>query len=257
MKKLSIIATAVVCLTICSCSGRSQHNNRDIRMSIDSAAIEGNGYLILPSYNITSRIGEDSVLLCYNYKSHAIDRFNLKSKKTLSPIQLNIDGPDGIPGRVNTISVVDDSLIAVNDGIRQYLIDTDGHVVERYEYPLSANSIVSRNARTHNASLALSADGRQLRYPVFSSDTIAMVYFDIREDIDSFKTYEITRLTGAHEYGFLLYPNVSSTDSLVIFNYPYESTFTVLDINTGKQLTVDDHSQFAPDRAKKCPKDDI
>jgi len=50
----------------------------------------------------------------------------------------------------------------------------------------------------------------------------------------------------------MVYPNVSVTDSVVVWNYPYGSSFNVFDRSIGSVRTFSDHSRHAPDEAGRC-----
>lgn len=242
-----------ICLLSASCGNNTIVKDVDISMTSDRMSVDTRGQLVLASYNVSAISGPDSILAAYNYKSHSIDRFDLKSRQALPPVQLAHDGPDGIPGQVNTIAFLGDSTYAVNDGIRHYIVDSDGHVANRYEYPMSGYSLVSRNARMHSARLSVDSD--RLVYPVFHGDTISMAYFTMADSM-TFRTTELTRLPDGNDYGFMRYPNTAHGDSVIIYNYPYESAFTVIDTTTGDRHVWTDLSRYAPDQADKCPKGD-
>lgn len=47
-------------------------------------------------------------------------------------------------------------------------------------------------------------------------------------------------------------PNVNFVDNKIIYNYPYESTIYLLDMDSGKQLLIDAPSCYTSNKAQTC-----
>lgn len=230
------------------CVGKS---SRALSMSLESIQINmSNEELGLTSYYLTANIMPDSILNTYNYKTHSINRFDLANRRMLPPIPFETEGPSGIPGKVDYIFVKPDSSVMVTDGIKLYRLDKTGEVIDATPLPLLEYSLVSQNARTHSSDFFFNSSTGLLSYPVVDGDMITVLSVEpIRGTVISKE--KLVAINEKNEYGFMIYPNMSINDSIVIWNYPYSSLFNVVNRKTGLVKTMTDKSEHAPCQATK------
>lgn len=86
-------------------------------------------------------------------------------------------------------------------------------------------SFATKNTRMHSSELHYNRITDEAMYPVNDNDELKIV----GRNITTGKLREVCSLPGftGKRYGFKVYPNVAFTDSVVVWNYPYEPKISV------------------------------
>lgn len=189
-----------------------------------------NDACVLPAYSVSdffiNKDGEACVA-AHNYKTNNIDVFNLTEQCYEKRVLLDREGPDGIPGRICWIKNIGHDSTLVFDRLRLYLVDGIGQVKKSYELPASGRSIISRNARTNIAGIYYDKAANTVAYPVALDGKIILIEYSLDAAAELGSTVICNDDPGGN-YGFYRYPNVCVTDSLVIYNYPFDSGVNVV-----------------------------
>lgn len=204
--------------------------------------------LTLSTYDLVTPYTDEAdhgSLMVYNYKTHALDRLDLASGRTLRSLPLKKEGPDGIPTEVVWMQCVAPNQILLFDGAELYVVDTLSYVQQAWLLPDVSRTFVGRNARTQIAEMRYDAAAQTIAYPVATKTGVEVVTYSLADKQVTSRTTLIEQLPEGN-YGFFRYPNVSMTDSLILYNYPYEPDFTILNFHTGarEEHHVPTSSQF-------------
>lgn len=204
--------------------------------------------LTLSTYDLVTPYTDESglgSLMVYNYKTHALDRLDCATGRTLRSLPLKKEGPDGIPSEVVWMQCVSPNYILLFDGGELYAVDTLSHVQQAWYLPDVSRAFVGRNARTQIAEMRYDAAAQTVAYPVATKTGVEVVTYSLADEQVTSRTTLIEQLPEGN-YGFFRYPNVSMTDSLILYNYPYEADFTILNLHTGarEEHHVPTSSQF-------------
>ena len=258
MKKFNffVVLAMLVAIQILMGCGRngSTDNNGGLKIvsdsiRIDASSIEGS----LPSYIFVNVDGD--IVSGYNYRTNSIDRYDLESGKPIGSIVLNREGADAIPGRISLIEQWTDSTFAIFDGIKLYEVSLVGNIKNSYELPSAEYALLDRNARSSASNILIKPDKGTVSYAVAENGAVSVVTYNFAGDSIE-NRMPLIELGAPKEYGFMRYPNVTVTDSLVIASFPYESRFTVKDRSTGDVQIIEDYSKYAADHAEKCVDED-
>lgn len=208
---------------------------------------------LLSSYNRFS-IYEDtsgSYIYAYNGYFHKIDVFDL-NRKNVSCIQLQKEGADGVGGDMYSLCVQDRDSIWMYCMPYLYLVDSAGKVCEKRELPYSEGGFIYLEA---NFSISIN----RLFY---HSGRNALFYLCVTPTIDSaiYEVYEYNLQTGDFEkflleggeveekagqnFGWKQYPNVSYTDSLIVYNFPITSNIYTISLDSGVKSVYGGKSKF-------------
>lgn len=218
-------------LSVLSCSPvGSEHEAKTISIdvNIDTLVIPSDSdYLTLSAYTVTSTYKDTASLiaLASNTKIPSIDRIDISRGKVLPPIFIDMEGPDGIPGYIFWIEQIAPDSIFVSDEIKLYLLDGAGRVKKSFDINDGVMSFATRNTRMHSSELHYNRITDEAMYPVNDNDELKIV----GRNITTGKLREVCSLPGftGKRYGFKVYPNVAFTDSVVVWNYPYEPKISV------------------------------
>ncbi len=253
---LTVAAIGGLLLTANSGCGKSAGNEYDSELRlqsdtirIDASSIEGS----LPSYIFVNVNG--NVVSGYNYRTNSIDRYDIESGIPVGSVVLNREGADGIPGRVSLIEQLTDSTFAIFDGIKLYEVSLAGSIKNSYELPLAEYALLEKNARSSASNILIKPDKGSVSYPIAENGAVSVVTYNFASDSIE-NRMQLIEAGAPKEYGFMRYPNVTVTDSLIIASFPYESKFMVKDRSTGNVQTIEDHSNYAADHAEKCVDED-
>lgn len=243
MNKIHLIL--YFCLGILLCSCRDNNTGERVLFQTDSYTVSSEDNFILPSYNLSVSVlqGGHQGVMAYNYKTGDIDLFSDDS--IWGTISLQKDGPNAVPGElVSLLPVFSDSIWVFN---REsfYLIDKAGNVMAKHspEYPV----ICECNYAMNTAVAGWNPNGI-LSYPVKDGNTYKLISYDVKSD-QVVRTYELLYPESRTEdkfYGYLELPNVSFQKDKAIYNFSYDCTVFVLDLQSGETEKHTLPSKFAP-----------
>lgn len=242
----------------------SERSGYQILISTDSIGIDDNDALLtLGSYTNIAAESVDTqdglpVLYCYNYRTHALDVLNLAEGRFVESLSLEKEGPEGIPGRIRSVSWEGDSIM-IYDTIGIYFLSKNGKVTSRFPIKEFSRCPVDRNARSAGISLRYLPDKQRLLFPVVNRDnSIDIVTFDLPDSELNRKKLPGTELNKdvSTAYGFMFMPNITfTTDSTVVYNYPYSSDIHLFNLSTEESATITVPAKYTGE-ATQCEKPD-
>lgn len=247
---------------ISSCNGKEKSSDDistyQVSVEVDSLAIECPAeYRVLPSYTevdcYTAENG-NVMLAAYNYKSNSIELLDLTDKRYARNIGLATDGPDGIPGSITWIQQIGCDSLLVFDRLKLYLVDSLGREKNSYVLPGGANALTGRNARSNVACLYYDKTAGTVAYPVADGGKILLKEYSLAEGVEK-SSVEICDDDPGGRYGFYRYPNVSVTDSVVIYNYAFDRGVKVMSRIDGSVRCYDYDSHIGGANPVECTGD--
>ncbi len=208
---------------------------------------------LLSSYNRFS-IYEDtsgSYIYAYNGYFHKIDVFDL-NRKNVSCIQLQKEGADGVGGDMYSLCVQECDSIWMYCMPYLYLVDSVGKVCEKRELPYSEGGFIYLEA---NFSISINRlfyhSGRNALFYLCVTPTIDSAIYEVYEynlQTGDFEKYlleggEVEEKAGQN-FGWKQYPNVSYTDSLIVYNFPITSNIYTINLDSGVKSVYGGKSKF-------------
>lgn len=257
------IVSFIICLFLVSCvsnsGGNMPHNKYgdSVAYSLKEVNISSSEVLQLKDYPITGFIGTDYLqsIVGYNYRTHSLDKIRLYGNPSISSLQLNKEGPNGIFVRVKSICPVSDDSIWVYDGTFISLLNDCGEICRRISFPSDVQVLLETNYAMHTAKLCYDKEKASLYYPVLRADSVYVEEYDLNKDMvvcSYFLKPSLLNPDNAAEYGDLRFPNVNVANGKIIYNYPYESTIYLLDMKTGKYSEIGAASKYTSNTAPRC-----
>ena len=223
----------------------------------DSMAVDDS---TLTSYNLFS-LYQDSLgchIYAYNNHFHTLDLLNLDDGG-ISHVQLQKEGKDGVAQDLYGMYVHTEDSIWLYAQPFLYLLDGKGYVRNKVELPfpkqgfinLETNFSISTNRLFYHPQrksvfyLCVIPTVESARYEVYEYDLCS----------DSVQTYlleggDLEKMSGQH-FGWKQYPNVSYTDSLIVYNYPITSNIYTLNFITGEQKAYGGKSRYTNNRVSE------
>ena len=262
MKHNILIYTSIV-LSLVSCIDKSKlliDNNYGTPVELNSIEVNVNiDDNTLNTYNVLSSLFYDGkdFIFANNYRTHTIDIVNI-TDDNISHIILDPEGPNGISEEITGIYVssLDSIWVATMTSIS--LIDSGGQIKKRY-------SLLKSDSETamimHNFSICTSkAYYNKIRNSLFHlvmsvSDNKSQFFVEeLSLSDDSKKNYPIRFNNDKdlrNDYGWKQFPNVTFTDSKILYNLPIESNIYVIDIETGENNIYGGKSKFTENEVGK------
>jgi hypothetical protein len=221
-----------------------------VDIPIDSVTI--NSYDRLSTYTHNN----DNYILAYNYKTHALDNFNV-NKQTVSHIGLMPEGSDGINEIQGFHAHSADSIWIYGTNIIS-LIDSMGRVKERINIPSLNNDVplVITNFSICTSKLFYNSDRNSLFFLTLSVKDGKSVFFvtELSLPDHSIKRYPVNAITEKdfrNDYGWKQAPNVTYTNNAIIYNFPVESNIYVINIESGKTSVHGGKSRYTSNEVSK------
>ena len=222
--------------------------------------------LNLKSYYLSAVYQKDSAALLYgyNYKSHALDVFDLSTLQT-GQLSFFKEGPSGVQRPIYGFFVCSpDSVRLLDEALSFLLINKSGEVLKR----------IQSQQLLKSDETALVAQNYAIATDKFYYDAAhGSLLFGVMNRSDSnrrFKVYEIsvdnsTLLTEYvlqpsveggdvynSGYGNMNKPNICFTDKYILYNYPIESHIYIMDRDTKTTQALKADSRFTGNVADKC-----
>lgn len=253
----------VMCLFLVSCvsnnGGNIPHNKygEPVEYSLKEVNVSSSEILQLNDYPITGFTGTDSLqsIVGYNYRTHSLDKIRLYGNPSITSLQLNKEGPNGIFPRVKSICPVSDDSIWMYDGTFISLLNNCGENCHKISFPSDVQVLLETNYAMHTAKLCYDREKSSLYYPVLRADSVYVEEYDLSKDTvvcSYFLKPSLLNPDNVAEYGDLRFPNVNVVNGKVIYNYPYESTIYLLDMKTGKYSEIGAASKYTSNTAPRC-----
>lgn len=260
-KSLMLMLMIVWIFTGCMKSGQSLPNNYGKMISglnFHEISIPFHENLLgLKSYSTTSYWPLDSIgtIVGYNHYTHSLDFLNLKESRLSHVIQLSKEGPNGIYDKVCGIYPYKKDSIWIYDHINFYLIDNVGNVRKKIFLGDRDLIRIDTNHRMYTAKFAYNASKHSLSFLVDKGNGYAINEYSI-DDGQIINEYNLLpsvyNKDGKQMFADMNCPNVSFTNEKIIYNYPYESTIYVFNLQTKEHVKYGASSQYTTNIANEC-----
>lgn len=212
-------------------------------------------YQVLTAYEEGSH---EKLLYAYNGPMHSLDIFDL-NKKTISHIKLETEGMNGILKNVSGICVhKKDSIWLYSQGFL-YLTGSSGKVNKTLEMPFPEEGfpLVDTNFSMSTSHLFYHPARESIFYLTVTpteegADYLVYEYF---LKTDTFQTYPlrggILEKKAGRNFGFMQFPNVTYSETAIIYNFPINSNIYKISIETGKESSFGGQSQYTANMASE------
>lgn len=209
--------------------------------------------LELKSYYLSSFFDFGAVqgVMAYNYRLHSLDLISLGDCRIFSSIPLQKEGPDGISGEISGICPVSGDSIWVYDGISMYLVDSLGHVCNRFAFENKDAVVIASNHAMCTARFSYNRSDASLLYLVDGNSFFVEKYDVATQRVVHRYPLSSSIVNPARDrvYGDMDCPNVSFANGKIIYNYPYESHVYVLDTSSEQLSVIDAGSAYTSNHA--------
>ena len=258
-KKLTFIIS-LFCLCL-SCNKKPLINN-NYGTPVELKKVEVNINLdekSLNTYNLLSSLfynGKD-IIYAYNYLTHAIDIINI-TDNNISHINLDSEGLNGLSKEINGLYANSSDSIWVATMTDISLIDSTGQVMKRHSL-LERNTGVAMimcNFSSFTSKIYFNKKRNSLFYLVMVVNDNKSTFFveELSLSDNTKNKYQILFNDDKdlrNDYGWMQCPNVTYTDSKILYNLPVESNIYVIDIETGENNIYGGKSKFTENKVDK------
>jgi hypothetical protein len=257
--------------SIISCSNETQKLKQELSIQMDTIVVkitakEQPYYYAVDGY--IDRITNHPIFIGYNHYMHSFDHFDIVDKKLVKKIELEEQGPDGVPLNGSFKFLTGDTIIYRNQD-RFFIMNGQGKVVERIdlfnyiedsEYLFRrggitlaspANNITYKNGRLFTHILP-----REYFYwddSFYAKPFLASINID-NGDIKYLKKNYPSEASSEKQFGQLLKPFTLLVDNYLIYNFSFSSKIFRLNLSTQKLDEFDVQSSFTDNTCKPLPK---
>ena len=215
----------------------------------DSLAIDSRTLL---SYHLFA-IYKDT-FFAYNSAFHAVDVLDLSGKKPVSHLPLQKEGENGIAGDLYGMCLQNRDSIWIYAPPFLYLVNAAGQVQKKVTLPFPEQGFI--NVETNFSMASNKLFYHPLRNSIFYLcviPTTDSARYEVYEwELDS-QEYQVYLLEGGaleakdgQRFGWKKYPNVTYTDSLIVYNFPITSNVYTMNLVTREKKVFGGKSKFTP-----------
>lgn len=265
MKKILLLCTVLSILFSCSNEKKKiVAENDTMTYRVEQTHVPPSDVMQLKSYHQSASFqdAEDTLVMGYNYRSHALDVTDCHTD-SISEIRLDREGDNAVQGRVTGIFIeTPDSIWVYTEAMQAYLINKEGLVLKKTNLHHSLDKgeeiLIDANHAICTARLYVDTARGTLLYGIRDRNT-QPASFKVRElDIEQeriVKDYPLQASVAdkdASHYANMNGVNISFHDSLIVYNYPYESHIYVLNRRNGTTRVVEADSRYTINTARRC-----
>lgn len=264
---MAIYLSIGILFTFLCCKKNTQQVVQTSTISIDTINIPI-GETYLQNYTALKNKVINNLQYAYNIKLHTIDIFDLKKNKALHQIQLEKEGPNGIPN-LSAFDINSDTIIIQNQS-NYILVDHSGHVLKRLSKETINNKINDKNYLIESPNnitinnfetLNYNTSNNELIIPIGLTDPhnlkgkfcIASICID-SENI-TLLPIPFPDLLSDKYYGKLSKPQLINKDSLIIYNFANSSDIYLFNQKSEKIIKIDIKSDYTENISKDLDKD--
>ena len=263
-KRISIFLYIIIVLSLFSCKERrntlldSQYTT-EVRVNTDEYIMPTKENFFLRNYNMLSSSGD--IVVAYNYRVHALDIFN--QSDYLAQIELKTEGGDGILQDIQGLHFHTwDSIWIYNHGII-YLTDTTCSVKKKINIGNLQDEeiIIHSNYSISRINLYYNKEKKSLFYSTRIISDIDNPQFNVYEyvlETGDIKKYELSSSYYDTDimsmYGWKNSPNITFSDTKIIYNYPIESNIYTINLNDKSKQIYGGKSKFTANVAERLTK---
>lgn len=261
---------AYICLLfLCSCSSHNKEQklienivSNKVDFLVEETEIPLSKDLLLKEYYLSTSYFNDTttIVVAYNYKEHALDFLDLKSKTTFQT-KLEGNGPSGISRLYGLFFHNPDSIWLYDETKQIYLINQKGNLINKLSInnDTSTENIIATNYAISNAKLFYNKKRKSLFYTIKDTSSgnskfiVKEVFLDnytkpIQYDLSpSLVEPSITNISYCNKEN----PNVTFTNDRILYNYPIEANIYTIDIHTGKRNIFGAQSKYTENYVHK------
>lgn len=270
MNRLSMFAYGFIVFCFASCSPKhnknSETNHSDLKgLQIKKHILPEADILNLKSYYLSDYYQDTTEWLYgYNFKLHALDRFNLRNGKA-TQLSFYTEGHSAVISPITGLMVCSPDSIWVVDATQSaLLLDGDGELLRKVKLssnlPSGQSVMVERNYAISTTDLYYDKVRHSLLFGIRNASTHP-VSFGVREVFLSDSIPPVTYALqpsveipdiGDGDYANMNRPNITFTSDKILYNYPVESHVYVMDRKSGKTEIHEAYSRFCKNKADKC-----
>ncbi len=268
LNRLFLISVPALCLAFSSCSSGSRKAAADddhIGLTTKTLQIPSSDVLNLKSYYLSCTCRKDTSewLYAYNYKEHALDRFDLHSLGSMQ-IPLAVEGASAVVRPISGLYVCSPDSIWVYDAAQKALL-LDGKGLVLRSVPLAAGLssgqavMIERNYAISTTPLYYDAHRRSLLFGIRDASGPSIV-FKVREyfldtgratDMPLPASVDVPHVAEG-DYADMSRPNLTFTAEKIVCNYPVESHIYVIDRRSGQTDVFEAPSRYTANKAEPC-----
>ena len=265
MKKILLLCTCLLIFSACSNEKKKATAEKDtMTCRVEQTHIPPSDVMQLKSYYQSTSFQDkkDTLIMGYNYHTHALDVTDCRTD-SVSEIRLDREGDNGVQGRVTGIFIeTPDSIWVYTEAMQAYLIDKEGLVLKKTSLHDSLGEgeevLIDANHAICTARLHVDTARGTLLYGIRDRSTQPASFkvreLDIRQG-NIVKDYPLQASVAdkdASGYANMNGVNISFHDSLIVYNYPYESHIYLLNRHDGTTRVVEADSRYTANTAKRC-----
>lgn len=268
LNRLFLISVPALCLAFSSCSSGSRKAAADdshIGLTTKTLQIPSSDVLNLKSYYLSCTCRKDTSewLYAYNYKEHALNRFDLHSLGSMQ-IPLAVEGASAVVRPISGLYVCSPDSIWVYDAAQKALL-LDGKGLVLRSVPLAAGLssgqavMIERNYAISTTPLYYDAHRRSLLFGIRDASG-PLVAFKAREyfldtgratDVPLPASVDVPHVAEG-DYADMSRPNLTFTAEKIVCNYPVESHIYVIDRRSGQTDVFEAPSRYTANKAEPC-----
>lgn len=265
------LITTIFFLAACRSGSKKENvfgNSIDLlqNVGVEEVMIPASNVLNLKSYYISSVYQHDSITLLYgyNYKTHALDCFDLKTLKTLQ-IGLSQEGQSAIVKPIADLFVCSPDSIWIFDATqRLLLLNSQGEVTKIVNLLDSLNEhehiLVDRNYAIATDRFYYDSENGSILFGIVDTSG-AFAEFRVREisllNVENATDYVLQPSVVVGDvynggYANMNKPNIYFSGNKIIYNYPVESHVYIIDRKNKAYRVIEADSHFSENVASKC-----
>ncbi|MDR2920265.1 MAG: DUF4221 domain-containing protein [Tannerella sp.] len=196
----------------------------------------------LNSYNLLSTLyySFKDYIYAYNYFTHAIDIINI-TDNNVSHIKLHTEGSNGIADEITGLYISSPDSIWIATTTNIVLINPDGEIINNHSLleKDSETALIMCNFSVCTSKIYYNPKRNSLFYLVMSVNDDKSTFFAEEHLLsdNTKKKYPLSFNTDKdvrNKYGWKQCPNITFTESNILYNLPIESNVYAIDIETGK-----------------------
>lgn len=248
-----------------SCGNKQHHieNKNELKYSIDSIKIDQQGRILDIRRGIENSDldAKNKSLFLYNGFDHSIDEVDLDCLKIVNNYPFEEEGPNGTGTYVNSIELLNDSLIFIKSFGKSAVFQKDGHLIERIDWENSKDSNGLKYLGLPKFELALFSE-QLIIFGLSYNESERDVFLDIlsfsknkfiRFNIDTKKSYRnfVLTIDDPLDYTYLdplVY--MMHENNLVMVSHEFSNEVYLFNTNGDHYKTINYEPKMTAKRAK-------
>lgn len=262
------IILALIAMTVYGCDQKKKtcEEKDAVTCHIVEKHIPASDVLYLKAYPLSAsyQTSKDTIILGYNYRSHALDVIDCRTD-SVREIRFEKEGNNAVTGRLAALYVHNmDSIWIYSESMQAYLVDQTGSIRQKLnlnDYLQDGEELLLMNNHAVCTSrLYYDALRGTLLYGIVNRNSSPCTFKVCELDLKSLEIVNEYSLQAslADKDVSSGYANMNNAvniafhDSLIVYNYPIESHIYVLNRLTGSFRALEADSRYTKNCAEKC-----